>query len=486
MPISIDLLRADKGGNPELVRESQRRRHAPVEFVDQTIELDAKWRTAKFDCEQRQKKLNALKKEIGAIMKNKGDASELLVQKTAIEEEIVTLSETATQLEKQRDTKLKLIGNLVHDSVPISNNEDLNKVERTFGACVSEGKTLHHHEILYMIDGYEPERGSNIAGHRAYFLKGVGVLLNQALINFGLAFLTKKGYSALQPPFFMNKDIMGETAQLEEFDESLYKVIGDREDGKDDEKYLIATSEQPISAYHRGENIEPAQLPLRYAGYSTCFRKEAGSYGKDSWGIFRVHQFEKVEQFCVTSPEKSWEMQEEMIGIAEEFYQALGLSYRVINIVSGALNNAAAKKYDLEAWFPALSVYRELVSCSNCLDYQSRAMETRYGFGKSSEHEGKQYVHMLNATLCATERTICCILENYQTPEGLIIPEVLRPFMGGIDFVKFVRPKPVNKNAANQQKAAARKAAATSAPAASAASASDSASPAAAVDASQQ
>ena len=296
--------------------------------------------------------------------------------------------------------------------------------------------------------------GARIAGHRAYFLKGPGVMLNQALINYGIAFLSARGYTPLQPPFFMNKEVMAETAQLEEFDEALYKVIGNREDGQEDEKYLIATSEQPISALYRGETLTDKEIPIRFAGVSSCFRKEAGSYGRDSWGIFRVHQFEKVEQFCITSPDKSWEMQEEMITIAEEFYKTLGLSYRVINIVSGALNNAAARKLDLEAWFPALSTYRELVSCSNCLDYQSRAMDTRLGFGKGAEHEGRQFVHMLNATLCATERTMCCILENYQTAEGVAVPEVLRPFMGGQSLMKFVKPKPVNKQQERRQAAA--------------------------------
>jgi seryl-tRNA synthetase len=211
----------------------------------------------------------------------------------------------------------------------------------------------------------------------------------------------------------------------------LRQVIAD-----EDEKYLIATSEQPISAYHSGEWFESpeTQLPLKYAGYSTCFRKEAGSAGRDMWGIFRVHQFEKVEQFCVTSPEKSWEMFDQMIGTSEEFYQSLGIPYRVVAIVSGALNLAASQKYDLEAWFPFQGGYKELVSCSNCTDYrayiglsyiatrrlmshtESRRLEVRCGL-KTKDQARKVYVHMLNGTLCATERALCCLVENYQTPE---------------------------------------------------------------------
>jgi seryl-tRNA synthetase len=240
----------------------------------------------------------------------------------------------------------------------------------------------------------------------------------------------------------MKQSVMAETAQLSDFDEQLYKVPSDSKD--DEDGYLIATSEQPISAFHRGEWIQPEELPIKYVGYSTCFRKEAGSSGRNVWGIFRVHQFEKIEQFCITDPEKSWEMHEEMLRLSEEFYQSLNIPYRVISIVSGALNNAAAKKYDLEAWFPGLQEFRELVSCSNCLDYQSRAMETRFGFKKMGDRE-KKYVHMLNSTLTATERTICCILENYQTKDGVVVPEVLRPFMMGMEFLPFINPKPVNK-----------------------------------------
>ncbi|KAG7536652.1 Aminoacyl-tRNA synthetase class II [Arabidopsis suecica] len=227
---------------------------------------------------------------------------------------------------------------------------------------------------------------------------------------------------------------MAKCAQLSQFDEELYKVIGE---GDHDEKYLIATAEQPLCAYHQNEWINPSELPIRYAGYSTCFRKEAGSHGRDTLGIFRVHQFEKVEQFCITSPNDSWVMLEEMLNNSEEFYQSLKLPYRVVSVVSGALNNAAAKKYDLEGWFPSSETYRELVSCSNCTDYQSRRLGIRYGHKKSNEMTKNKYVHMLNSTLTATQRTICCILENYQREDGVDIPEVLQPFMGGVTFLPF-------------------------------------------------
>jgi seryl-tRNA synthetase len=331
------------------------------------------------------------------------------------------------------------IGNIVHDSVPLDNNEDNNKVERTWGEVVKReinGKpgSAHHHEVLNFIGGYDHERGQKVAGHRGYYLKGYGVLLNQALIQYGMRFLHQKGYAPVQPPYFMKREIMAETAQLSDFDDQLYKIEGDTSP-----LYLIATAEQPISTMYKDEWLEKAELPIRYAGISPCFRKEAGAAGKDCWGIFRVHQFEKVEQFVISSAEDSWAIHEEMIKISEEFYQSLKLPYRVINIVSGALNDAASKKYDLEAWFPGYDTYRELVSCSNCTDYQSRSINIRLRTDKKQSDE-KKYVHMLNGTLTATERTLCCILENYQTETGLKVPEPLIPFVG-TDFIPYVKER---------------------------------------------
>jgi len=239
----------------------------------------------------------------------------------------------------------------------------------------------------------------------------------------------------------MLKDYMAKTAQLDDFDEQLYKVV-DGDEAND--KYLIATSEQPISAFHADEWLIAKDLPIKYAGYSTCFRKEAGAHGKDTWGIFRVHQFEKIEQFVLSAPENSWELFNEMIEHSEEFFKSLGLSYRVVAIVSGALNNAAAKKYDLEAWFPFQGEYKELVSCSNCTDYQSRNLEIRCGVKKMSDRE-KKYVHCLNSTLCATERALCGLLENWQREDGLEIPPPLVPYMDGKTFIPYSKSRPASK-----------------------------------------
>ncbi|MEQ2188799.1 Serine--tRNA ligase, cytoplasmic, partial [Goodea atripinnis] len=250
-----------------------------------------------------------------------------------VDEAVEETDRKRIKLEAERFEYLREIGNLLHPSVPVSNDEvGDNKVERTWGDC-SVQKKYSHVDLVVMIDGFDGERGAIVAGSRGYFLKVIG------------------------------------------------KSSEKSDDSSIDEKYLIATSEQPIAAFLREEWLKPEDLPIRYAGFSTCFRQEVGSHGRDTRGIFRVHQFEKIEQFVYASPHdgKSWEMFDEMIGTAEEFYQSLGIPYRIVNIVSGALNHAASKKLDLEAWFPGSGAFRELVSCSNCTDYQARRLRIRYG-----------------------------------------------------------------------------------------------------------
>ncbi|KAG6430305.1 hypothetical protein SASPL_108369 [Salvia splendens] len=434
--LDINLFREEKGGNPEIIRESQRRRFADVNIVDEVIELDKAWRKRQFELDGLKASRNKMSKEMSRLKISGGDANEV---KGSLDEnkELTTQKEAEVQEAfSALQCKLRNIGNLVHDSVPVDNNEDNNAVIRSWGEKRMEPKLKDHVELVERLGIADLKKGANVAGGRGYYLKGDGVRLNQALINFGLDFLDKRGYTALQTPFFMRKDIMARCAQLAQFDEELYKVTGEGDD-----KYLIATAEQPLCAYHMDDWIHPTQLPVRYAGYSSCFRKEAGSHGRDTLGIFRVHQFEKVEQFCMTSPNgsDSWEMHEEMLKNSEAFYQLLNIPYQIVSIVSGALNDAAAKKYDLEGWFPASQKYRELVSCSNCTDYQSRRLETRFGQKKAND-KSKEYVHLLNSTLTATERTICAVLENNQKEDGVEIPEVLRPFMGGKSFIPFIVP----------------------------------------------
>ncbi|KAI3403974.1 SES1 [Candida oxycetoniae] len=456
--LDVNAFIVEKGGDPEKIRVSQRKRGASVELVDEIIKDYKDWVRIRFDLDEQNKKLNAVQKEIGKKFKAKEDPAELVAKKDQLNEEKKQIIEKEAKADKELRFKINQVGNIVHESVVESMDEANNELIKTWlpngyektekiAAATHSPAALSHHEVLLRLDGYDPERGVRIVGHRGYFLRNIGVFINQALINYGLSFLASKGYIPLQAPVMMNKDVMAKTAQLSQFDEELYKVI----DGED-EKYLIATSEQPISAYHSGEWFESPQeqLPIRYAGFSSCFRREAGSHGKDAWGIFRVHAFEKIEQFVLTEPDKSWEEFDRMIGASEEFYQSLGLPYRVVGIVSGELNNAAAKKYDLEAWFPFQQEYKELVSCSNCTDYQSRNLEIRCGIKQQNQTE-KKYVHCLNSTLSATERTICCILENYQKEDGLVIPEVLRKYIPGEpEFVPFVKELP--KNSTSQKK----------------------------------
>ncbi|KAJ5661620.1 uncharacterized protein N7477_009236 [Penicillium maclennaniae] len=410
----------ERGGDINKIKESQRRRFAPEEVVEEVIALYEEARRARYAATQIGSELNAVQKEIGKKKKAKEDASDLVNQKADIEKRKKEAEDIAAQKELERDRKIRPIGNYVHDSVPVSNNEDDNQIIRTWApenVAMERPGCLSHHEVLTRLDGYDPERGVKIVGHRGYCLTGYGLFLNLALINYGLEFLFNKGYKPNQPPQFMLKDLMAKTAQLEQFDEELYKVT--ESDDKSTDKYLIATSEQPLSALHDSEWLQEKDLPIKYAGYSTCYRKEAGAHGKDAWGylpcppVREVSNITQIEQFVLTKPDESWQAFEDMMATSEEFYKSLGLPYQVVAIVSGALNNAAAKKYDLEAWFPFQQEYKELVSCSNCTDYQSRALDIRFGAKKATDLK-KTYVHALNATLCATERTLCCVLENYQ------------------------------------------------------------------------
>jgi seryl-tRNA synthetase len=474
MPIDINDLRDYKGGDPDKYRQYMSMRFKDPSLVDQVLELDSQWRTLRSKIDDSRKALNKLQKDVIAPMKKAGQdcASEVAHMKD-LQNDIKQDELQLPVLEQQRDALLGRIGNFVDPQVPISQDEDQDNLVLTLFPPPPEAATepnllpcaqgklhytlpaskpLTHDDLLWRIGGYEPTRGAAIAGHRGYFLTNAGVLLNQAIINYAIAFLSARDYQILQPPFMMNKNVMASIAQLEDFDEQLYKVSGKTGDADTDgssEKYLIATSEQPICAYHQGDWLDPkADLPLRYAGISTCFRKEAGSSGKDIRGIFRVHQFEKVEQFCLVADdfEVSQAEQQRMLKAAQDFYESLGIGYRVVCLVSGELNDAAVKKYDLEGWFPGQNTYRELVSCSNCTDFQARGVGVRCG-SKSTTVKGDltaraSYVHMLNATLCATGRGICCILETHQTEDGVVVPEVLRPYMAGKDFLPFVRGPP--------------------------------------------
>lgn len=286
---------------------------------------------------------------------------QLKAVKTLCEQKQAETEKEMAATDARRTEKLHAIGNIVDDSVPVSDNEDNNRIEKTFGDSTVT-KKYSHVDLIEMIDGVEMGRGAVTAGNRGYYLKGPAVLLEFALIQHAFHLLVQKNYTPIYTPFFMNKEIMQEVAQLSQFDTELYKVSCKSSENPTeagtDEKYLIATSEQPIAALHRDEWLDVKELPKRYCGFSTCFRQEVGSHGRDTGGIFRVHQFEKIEQFCITSPfdNESWDMMTEMLSNATNFYESLNIPYRVVNIVSGELNNAASKKLDVEGWFPGSKV----------------------------------------------------------------------------------------------------------------------------------
>merc|ERR1712195_463072 len=438
--LDINLFRVEKGGDPDIVRKSQAARFDRVEDVDDVIALDLEWRKALQAAEKQRGAGGKIQKQIGEFKKKKEEPPAALMAEKAASDAL-ELEEVMNAAAKKRDALLGSLGNLVGPDVPIEQNEDFNlEVHNTCGELNTKPAVrpglFNHVDLCKMLDIMDTERGTNVAGGRGYFLKNEGVFLNQAMQSMACCLLNARGHTLLQTPFFMKKDMMAHCAQLEDFHEALYKVV-EKEGDEDSVKYLIATSEQPLACYHANESIATAQFPMKYAGISTCFRKEAGKHGADTGGIFRTHQFEKVEQFVYCSPETSWEEMELMIQNSKDFYTALEVPFRVVNIVSGELNNAAAKKYDLEGWFPGAEgggTWRELVSCSNCLDNQARRLNTKYG-----EVGGSPPCHMLNSTLTACERTMCCLIENYQNLEtgGLDIPEPLRPYLGGRDFLPF-------------------------------------------------
>ena len=408
--------------NPELILDSEKKRFRSTENAEKVIEYDTLWREG-------ERRLNSLRAEKNKLSKSfkkakqEGNMEEVIAKSKEVANEIKELSAKNAEYLALRDDYRYKVGNIIDEDVPISDTEDDNVIVRTVGELPEFGfEPLNHVDLIEKIDGADIETAASIAGARFYYLKRDILHLNLALIQFALNELEEKGYVPLQTPFFVKGEVAAETSELGEFEETLYKV-------ENEDLYLIATAEQTLAALHRDEIINPEDLPLRYCALSTCFRKEAGSHGKDTLGIFRVHQFEKIEQFIFSHPEESKNEHNRLLEVTEDIYKKLGLPYQIVAIVSSALNDNAAIKYDLEAWFPGSETYRELVSCTNCGDYQARKTKTRVGRAGSGD---AQTLHTLNSTAIATERTMCCILENYQQADGSIkVPEVLVPYMGG-------------------------------------------------------
>jgi seryl-tRNA synthetase len=410
---SVEYIRSNlmKRGNPE-----------NLSMFDELVETDSKWREnlTKLNELRHQKKL--VTGEVATLKKTGKDASEKLEKAKAIDKEITEMEgEVASEDEKEHDLLMRL-PNMLHESVPVGQGENDNQQVRTWGSIPMFNFPVKNHiDLALNLDIVDIERAGKVAGSRFHYLKREAVLLDMALMSFAMEEMVKKGYMPIEPPYLMRKEAYEGVTALGDFEDVLYKV-------ENENLYLIATSEHPMAAMLQNEVLKEEDLPLKLAGISACFRKEAGAHGKDTRGIFRTHQFNKVEQFIFSTPEQSWKFHEELLQNAEGLIQKLGLPYRVVNVCTGDIGTVAAKKYDIEAWMPAQNAYREIVSCSDCTDYQARRLNIRYREKEGSPTKG--FVHTLNSTALATGRTIVAILENYQQEDGsIIIPQALRKFM---------------------------------------------------------
>ena len=406
---------------PEIIRNMLKSR--AVEFdLDGLIESDQKRREFIIKTDDLRKKKNQVAMTISEKKKAGEDASSILAEMKNISNELTKLESEQEDIEKKYLKLASTVPNLIDESVPIGPDESANKEIKKWGDIPKfDFKIKDHIDISEDLDLVDLERAAKVAGARFYYLKNDLVRLNQALIHFGLDFLAEKGYSLVQPPYMINRESMEGAVIAEDFEEVIYKV-------QEEDLYMIGTSEHAMAAMHSKEIIEGKNIPMKYAGVSPCFRKEAGAHGRDQKGIFRVHQFDKIEQFIFSKPEDSWKEHEKMLAIAEEFYQKLGIPYRVMLLSTGDIGKISAKTYDIEAWMAGQNAYREIVSCSNCLEYQARRLKIRF---RDKTNEDTQYVHTLNSTLIATTRVLVSIMENFQTKDGHIrIPQVLQSYMG--------------------------------------------------------
>jgi len=406
---------------PEVIKDMLKARS--VEFdLEGLIDSDQKRREFITKTDELRKKKNQVALNISEKKKKGEDISSILAEMKSVSEQLSKLEVDQNNIEKKYLKLATSIPNLIHESVPIGEDDESNKEIKKWGNIPEfDFKIKDHIDISEDLDLVDLERAAKVAGARFYYLKNDLVRLNQALINFGLDFLRKKGYSVVQPPYMINRESMEGAVITEDFEEVIYKI-----DNQD--LYMIGTSEHAMAAMHSKEIIEGKDIPKKYAGISPCFRKEAGAHGRDQKGIFRVHQFDKIEQFVFSKPEDSWKEHEKLLSIAEEFYQKLEIPYRVMLLSTGDTGNISAKTYDIEAWMAGQNAYREIVSCSNCLEYQARRLKIRF---RDKTNEDTQYVHTLNSTLIATTRVLVAIMENFQTKDGHIrIPEVLQGYMG--------------------------------------------------------
>ncbi|MFJ7775122.1 serine--tRNA ligase [Streptomyces yangpuensis] len=424
--IDLRLLRED----PDRVRASQRARGEDVELVDALLSADERRRSSgmRFD------ELRNEQKSLGKLIPKASpeERTELLKKAEQLKQDVKAAEAEQNEADEAAKRLLLQLGNIVHEDVPVGGEEDFTVLEThgTIRDFATEGfEPKDHLELGELLGAIDVERGAKVSGSRFYYLTGVGALLELALVNAAIAQATEAGFIPMLTPALVRPRAMEGTGFLGQAAENVYHL-------EKDDYYLVGTSEVPLAAYHMDEIIEGDKLPLRYAGFSPCFRREAGTYGKDTRGIFRVHQFDKVEMFSYVAPEEAEAEHQRLLEWEKQWLTSLELPFQVIDVATGDLGASASRKFDCEAWIPTQGKYRELTSASNCDSFQARRLSIRYRDGKKT-----QPLSTLNGTLCAVPRTIVAILENHQLADGSVrVPEALRPYLGGREVLE-----PINK-----------------------------------------
>lgn len=417
--LDIRLVRTD----PERVKGAMRARNADLDqVIDRIMALDAEYRDKKSRAEQLRAEQNAASKTIPRIKKEGGDLSALMERMKALSEEGKQLAEAMAELETELQQLLLSVPNLPHSSVPVGKDDTDNVEVRRWGQPTAfDFAPKPHWEIGASLGILDPETAAKVTGARFHFYKGLGARLERAIINFFLDTHTKHGYTEVLPPFMVNRASMTGTGQLPKFEQDAFKLANE-------DYFLVPTAEVPVTNMHREEILDGNLLPLKYCAYSPCFRAEAGSAGRDTRGLIRQHQFNKVELVKFAHPDNSYEELESLTRDAERVLQLLGLPYRVVALCTGDLGFSSAKTYDIEVWMPSYNRYVEISSCSNFEDFQARRAAIRF---KMQVNEKAQLVHTLNGSGLAVGRTVAAILENFQQADGsVVVPEVLRPYLG--------------------------------------------------------
>jgi seryl-tRNA synthetase len=413
------ILRED----PDRVRAAQAKRGLSDDVVDRALSADAARRQAIADFEARRAEQKQMGKQVAQAQYE--EKQQLLAQVKELAAEVKRLEAAQTEAEQAWHEAIMAIPNLAADEAPAGGEEDFVVLEHVGTPPEFDFEPRDHVELGRMLGAIDLERGAKVSGSRFYFLTGIGAQLELALVNMAMDQARAAGFVQVIPPSLVKPRAMEGTGFLGQAADDVYRIEGE-------DLYLVGTSEVPLAAYHSDEILDPDRLPLRYAGFSPCFRKEAGSHGKDTRGIFRVHWFDKVEMFVYTTVEESFAEHLRLLEWEKEFLNKLELAYRVIDVAAGDLGTSAQRKFDCEAWIASQGRYRELTSTSNCTDFQSRRLDTRI-----RTEQGTRHVATLNGTLCSTNRPIIATLETHQQEDGSVrVPEALRPYLGGLEVLK--------------------------------------------------